>query len=278
MHDDASTDKTPEIIKEYAEKYPDIIKPIYQTVNQYSQKISISATFQYPRAKGKYIAICEGDDYWTDEMKLQKQFDALEAHPEVDMCTHGALMINDRTGKIKQNISPKDFDTIIPMEEVILGGGGFVATNSHFFRKDILKNQPKFRKALAFDYTMQMYGAMRGGMLYLKDTMSVYRSLTSGSWTVRNVGKFKAIAEKIENALLILDEETNGKYHEVIEERILMDKLIVFREQGNYREIFKPEYKKLLKKEKFINKFKIYLHVYCPYIIKLIKRVKSFKG
>ena len=78
IHDDASTDNTANIIREYAAKYPNIIKPIYQTENQYSQKVPIGCTYLYPRAQGKYIALCEGDDYWTDPLKLQKQVDFLE--------------------------------------------------------------------------------------------------------------------------------------------------------------------------------------------------------
>lgn len=76
IHDDASTDKTADIIREYEAKFPNLIKPIYQTENQFSKKVgSINAKFNYPRAKGKYIALCEGDDYWTDPLKLQKQVD-----------------------------------------------------------------------------------------------------------------------------------------------------------------------------------------------------------
>ena len=75
IHDDASTDGTADIIREYEAKYPDIIKPIYQTENQYSKGIKVSQVYQFPRAKGKYIALCEGDDYWTDPYKLQKQVD-----------------------------------------------------------------------------------------------------------------------------------------------------------------------------------------------------------
>ena len=68
VHDDASTDTTADIIREYESKYPDIIKPIYQTENQYSKNVSITA-LQHQRANGKYIAFCEGDDYWIDEYK-----------------------------------------------------------------------------------------------------------------------------------------------------------------------------------------------------------------
>src|SRR5690554_319935 len=66
IHDDASTDRTAEIIKEYERKYPHIIKSIYQTQNQYSKGVGVNRVFNFPRAQGKYIAMCEGDDYWTD--------------------------------------------------------------------------------------------------------------------------------------------------------------------------------------------------------------------
>ena len=82
IHDDASTDGTDDIIREYAQKYPAIIKPIFEKENQYSKGIPISATYNYPRVKGKYVAVCEGDDYWTDPYKLQKQVDYMENHPE----------------------------------------------------------------------------------------------------------------------------------------------------------------------------------------------------
>lgn len=82
VHDDASTDGTTEIILDYAKKYPDIIKPIIQTKNQYAKCGLINPRFVFPKAKGKYIALCEGDDYWTDTTKLQKQVSFLEDNPE----------------------------------------------------------------------------------------------------------------------------------------------------------------------------------------------------
>lgn len=88
IHDDASTDGTQDIIREYEVKYPNIIKPIYQKENQYSKGVKVSLVYNYPRAKGKYIALCEGDDYWTDPYKLQKQVDFLESHPDYVMCSH----------------------------------------------------------------------------------------------------------------------------------------------------------------------------------------------
>ncbi len=94
VHDDASTDGTAAVIREYAEKYPDIIKPIYETENQYSKRDgSLSHIMQEARnATGaKYVAMCEGDDYWTDPLKLQKQVDFLESHADFTMCFHNAI-------------------------------------------------------------------------------------------------------------------------------------------------------------------------------------------
>ncbi len=89
IHDDCSTDGTKEIIEEYAAKYPDIIFPMFQTENQYSKGIrGLMARFNFPRCGGKYIALCEGDDYWTDSSKLEKQVDFLEANSDYVGCFH----------------------------------------------------------------------------------------------------------------------------------------------------------------------------------------------
>ena len=93
IHDDASTDGTTEIIKEYEHKYPNIIKPIYQTENQWRKAKTMSKTFIYPHIKGEYVAFCEGDDYWTDENKLQKQVDFLDSHPDYTICFHPVNVI-----------------------------------------------------------------------------------------------------------------------------------------------------------------------------------------
>ena len=85
IHDDASTDNTPDIIREYEHNHPQVIRPIYQKENKYSKKEDIFAKYQCSRVRGKYIAICEGDDYWIDPLKLQKQIDFLENNPDYGM-------------------------------------------------------------------------------------------------------------------------------------------------------------------------------------------------
>lgn len=97
VHDDASTDGTSKIIQEFQCRFPEIIKPIIQIENQYSKNISIWTNFQLSRAKGKYICICEGDDYWTDIYKLQKQFDFLESNPEYGLVYTKVKYYNEET-------------------------------------------------------------------------------------------------------------------------------------------------------------------------------------
>ena len=97
VHDDASSDGTSEILREYAEKYPEIIKPIFQKENQYSKGIKPIFEYVFPMANGKYIALCETDDYWIDPYKLQKQVDFMEKNPDVVIC--GTNWLNNYYGK-----------------------------------------------------------------------------------------------------------------------------------------------------------------------------------
>ena len=87
VHDDASEDRTPEIIRSYEIRWPSLINVIYQAKNQYSQGRNV-LIINNKRASGKYVAFLEGDDYWTDPYKLQKQVDILEKHPECIACHH----------------------------------------------------------------------------------------------------------------------------------------------------------------------------------------------
>lgn len=93
VHDDASTDNTPNIIKEYAEKYPDIIIPILSSQNHFRAGINTTNVEFLPRMRGEYVAHCDGDDYWVDENKLQKQVDFLDSHPEYIICATRAKIV-----------------------------------------------------------------------------------------------------------------------------------------------------------------------------------------
>lgn len=92
INDDASTDRTPEILREYEKQYPGVIRVVYQTTNQYSKGIRPVSNILMPMARGKYIALCEGDDYWTDPNKLVTQVAYLESNSDYVMSAHAAVM------------------------------------------------------------------------------------------------------------------------------------------------------------------------------------------
>lgn len=271
IHDDASTDNTASIIREYEKEYPDIIKPIYQTENQHSQKIAIMRTFQYPRVRGKYIALCEGDDYWTDENKLQKQYDAMEIHPEVDMCAHRALKIFCNTNEVEE-LAPECEDTIIPVEKVIDAKNILVATASLFYRSCINKNLPEFRKFTDLDYTIRVHGSLKGGILYLNDCMSVYRVLSCEHSFTSTITKRReanlAYWEKLVAAKKMIDEETNYQYTEILQEAILRGELRILSIKRQYKEMKSGKYKELYEKLPVKSKIKIWIQQYLPFFFK----------
>ncbi len=280
IHDDASTDNTAAIIREYEEKYPDIIKPIYQTENQYSKGLEFIAKFQYSRVKGKYVAFCEGDDYWTDPLKLQKQYDIMEQHPEVDICAHGADVVEADTKRFLDDLCPdvakklKEPYMILTTGQVIAckGRHTFVATNSLLCRKELNDNVPKFREYFPFDATFRIHGSLRGGMLYLQDKMSVYRKLAKGSWTSRtgnNLTKLKETVKQFNTALTMLDEGTNGKYHDVIAQSILENELIAMDPDTKARALLTPKYKAIYKSYSLKARLKIKLKAWFPFLRKI---------
>ena len=220
VHDDASTDGTAGIIREYAARYPGIIRPVFQTENQHSKGVHIARDILFPLIRGRYVALCEGDDYWSDPYKLSKQVAAMEAHPDVDICAHGA--VKAKAGKIYGRVGPAGPSRIIPAWRVIWAGGGFVATCSLLCRRDAYLTDTPMRRILFIDYTLQIQGALRGGMLYLNDRMAVYRRGVSGSWTASHIGRKKTghYASFLQ-MLDALDQWTPGRYSFVIRARKL---------------------------------------------------------
>ena len=277
IHDDASTDKTADIVREYEKNYPELIKPIYQTENMYSKKLSITKSYQCPRVKGKYIAFCEGDDYWTDPKKLQKQYNALEKHPNSMMCVHAGIGVNAKT-KEKQNVyAPFNENTIINVEQAISGGGDYLITSSFFFRKEMLENQPEFLKNCFYDYTMQIQGALNGGIIYLNNCMSAYRQFSKNSWTSRNRENNKALVDHVNKIILMfnfLNKETEYKYSEVIHKKINQYQFYMYRRLKQFDKIKEMPYKTLYNDLPFKTKIIIKMEEYCPQVIVYIQSIK----
>lgn len=224
VHDDKSDDGTTEIIRQYEFKFPNIVKPIYEECNQYSQGKDVFMGICMPKTKGRYIAVCEGDDFWIDNYKLQMQYDAMEKHCEVDMCACRAAEISADSDVELQEIRPKTLNSVLSTEEVILGGGRYIATASLFFRRELFGSFMDFEQIICFDYSNQIKGALRGGIYYIDRKMVAYRRATENSWT-RRIEQNREQREKhikTEIAMLRqLDIDTHRVYHKCIERRIL---------------------------------------------------------
>ena len=220
VHDDASKDNTASIIQEYADKYPDIIKPIFQKENQYSKGIRITATFIIPKCQGKYIAFCEGDDYWCDENKLQKQVDVLERNPEYVACVHQTKTLDLR--RKQENLFVKcNKDGVLATERFFAATIPY-QTSSLMYRFELYDKRPSFcfvSKQVG-DYPTAVFLTLTGPVYYINETMSVYRKFTEGSWSIRNIAKpniqnFKDMIE----ILTLADAYSNLKYHKLIDKK-----------------------------------------------------------
>ena len=185
IHDDASTDGTADIIREYEQKYPEIIRPTYQSENQWSKGVNVLKTFVYPKIQGQYVALCEGDDYWTDENKLQKQVDYLEAHPDVSVCFHPVKVIWE-DGSQPDSIFPQPkyrFNkTVLTLEDLLKHN--FIQTNSVVYRWNLKGKENTIPDGiLPIDYYMHLLHAQVGKIGFLHDVMAVYRRHAGGVWT-----------------------------------------------------------------------------------------------
>lgn len=193
VHDDASTDNTAAIIREYAEKYPDIIKPIYETENQYSKHDGSLTRIMNAHTRGKYVAMCEGDDYWTDPYKLQKQVDFLESHPDYVMCSHLFDVYNERNKQLQKNdessFTGKSYDL-----DTLINGEWYFQPLTVLFRFDAYDREHFASYGLSMDVILYYELLRRGGKGYcLPDVMAVYRIHDGGVWSLKSLDKQRAM-------------------------------------------------------------------------------------
>ena len=194
IHDDASTDNTANIIREYEAKHSDIIKPIYQTENQYSKRVPIGSTYLYPRAKGKYIALCEGDDYWTDPYKLQKQVDILENNPEIGL-VYSQVEAFDNNG----DIGPYAGEVLDAKS--LLYANGIVTLTTCFRKKMHLEYindvKPERKNWLMGDYPMWIWFLYNSKAYFFKEVMGKYRILPNSASHSTNIDRVIAFEESV---------------------------------------------------------------------------------
>ncbi len=220
IHDDASTDKTADIVKEYELKYPRLIKAYYQKENSYTKPDKLERRKEFGSWRiGKYEAICEGDDYWTDPLKLQKQVDFMEENPDCSICFHSTLM-----KKNSQNYVVHDYGTsnkIFESEELISGKISML-TASILVRTDVIINIPANLRKLKFgDVVVKLWAASKGCVAYVGGgPMSVYRRGITGAWSDKEGKDVSWEKERLDNhyeIVHVFKEILPIKYHKALD-------------------------------------------------------------
>lgn len=255
INDDCSTDGTTEIIKEYASKYPNLIHPIFHDENQYSKGVrGMFAKFCFPQARGKYIAMCEGDDYWTDPLKLQKQVDILEQRENVSIVFNKVQVVaKDDTllgwtipygANLNEGlVSLDDY-----LKEEFYKGCWTFHTSSVMYRNDIVGLQhsldSKFRLFPHGDMAIMLFNLEKGYGYYIADCCSTYRLFSGGynSNLLSNPQKKILESERKIEALLSYDQNTKYRYHKYLKRGIIRQQYDLDVFLKNKYVILKPRY------------------------------------
>lgn len=295
IHDDCSTDNTVEIIKEFEERYPGLIKPIYQEENQHSKGICITYTYQFPRAQGKYIAMCEGDDYWTDLNKLQLQFNAMEMNLNCSFCTHVVQYINEG-GELLNKFHP-NMDRLLSFNEGIISSDYIFEnifyknnipfqTSSYFFRKeDIVDYLNSFQKEIARintfgDICIVWYLLTVGNCYYFNKIMSNYRENSICSWSNKFINDVSYKISHYYDLINFFNKfniYTNKKYDNLINTKIEQCEFIIYEIKKDYKAMIQKKYKIFINSYSFKHRIQIFLCAGISYLTNFftIKRRKK---
>lgn len=271
LHDDASTDRTPDIIREYEVRYPGIIRVMYQEENQYSQGIeTVGLTFNYPRARGKYIADCDGDDYWTDPYKLQKQIDFMESHPGCSMCFHDAILVDGNKSYL--NPYPSDYKRIAGNKDI--KELDFIPTSSRVIRKSALglDNIPTWLYRAPYgDFSTMLLCSNAGYIYYMNEQMSAYRTNITGSILYQQSQQYKQDSQLKINRLKSRIEElhdynewSNYQNDRSVQALILDKEFEVDCIECNFSKIRNKKYQEIYKKLDYLTTLKIYARCFIP--------------
>ena len=287
VNDDVSTDKTPEIIKEFADKYPNILKPVFQKENQYSKGISIHTNFLFPKAKGKYLAFCEGDDFWTDENKLQMQYDIMEKNPDCHLCLHKVRVISENGEELKETYPEHLSKKIINTEKFLklIFCSYTFQTSSYFLRAEDYKNFIKdFNESLLLyrlyseirigDEPTLIYFGLLGKTYYINKIMSKYRAFSLGSWSSRMNSKSNEQKVKMFKHLIKITEEidkyTSYKYHKLCVVRFLRFSIEIAKYTLNKKDLLLKGRKEFFGRFNLFHKSILFMYILFPHFGKFI--------
>ncbi len=215
IYDDASIDKTQEKIMEYKRRFPNILFPIIGKKNQYSRGLRvINPKFNFHRARGEYLALCDGDDYWTDPLKLQLQIDEMKKFPEINISFHPAFVLtNEEKNRVMSRYGEEK--KIFDVCSVIKGDGNFMPTSSLVIRRNIVDILPDwfYTETPVGDFFIQVISTYPNGAIYIPKVMSCYR-INSKGWSNKIKTSLKlrsSFFDKMMRSLDLLNEFTSNK-------------------------------------------------------------------
>lgn len=274
VYDDASPDKTAEIIKSFEERYPELIKPFYQKNNATSRGYNKYHDI-YPLAKGKYLAICEGDDFWTDPLKLQKQYDFMESHPDYSLCGTAAHLAREDGSFMPETFSLSGGSREISTEEII--DNWCMATASLFYRKDKrVIDIPYIGDCRNGDYATAVYLALNGRVYYIDEPTCAYRKMSIGSLGYRWRSEpefYKKSRLAYLDMLKRIDVFSEYKYTDLIKNKIERDYFDMCLTLGDYKAAKAVQNK--FKALTFADRVKLWIKYRFP---KLINIVRKYRG
>jgi glycosyltransferase involved in cell wall biosynthesis len=274
VHDDASTDNTAKIIHEFEEKYPDIIKPIFEDNNLFQRDIIALRKKMDSAVNGKYISICECDDYWIDENKLQKQVDFLENHKEYSMCFHNALEHyedNSQEDHLFSHIEDRDYSGLELFETWQVPTAS-VMVKKDVFDSDIYKMLLYGRDLVFTDIILFLTASKLGKIRGMSDIMSVYRRQSTGVTAKAYFGK-ESTQIQLANEFLELADIFGKEYRPQAEKNYSQKYFTLFllsREKGstNWKYLWNAFFKYPQ------NLFRFSPHKHMHYIKKLFQIIK----
>jgi len=217
VHDDASVDGTADTIRDFAERYPGLIKPIIQTENQYGKRPGYITRTVFEAARGKYIALCDGDDHWIDPMKLQKQVDAMRADPGAVGCFTDAW--NDQEGKRTSYMDGVYAETpasVLRQREMVMGQN--IPSCTALFLRELITPLPGiFSRSPVGDTILYVHLTRKGHLLYLPEHTAVRVMHVGGKHSLKSAMHKLRTGIKVSQ---LIDEMTEGKYRAELQQKI----------------------------------------------------------
>lgn len=278
--DDASTDGTAEVVASYVEAYPNLFVAVLHEENQFSKGINHNRDYLWPLSRGQFIAFCEGDDWWTDSFKLQKQFDAMMASPTASWCVHASDFV-DEEGKFLHVSRSYETDSILKFAEV----GQQIqlaATASFFVRREVydcyLSAFPSGVHCHG-DFKMSRFFSLLGDTIYLSQSMSAYRCFAQGSINSSIANRYDwrdALKQNMESRIEYLESLnvwSNNEYSEEISDQIDFIKYSCAIELRDYKTLHEDYLKRYVSEPKTV-KAKVEILGRCPRLQDLLRKIK----